>query len=64
MDELVRAAGFSKVEQWIDQCDGFTVSLAPVAVIYLDLDGESFARRADGSMPFAGRCLLRKGLSG
>jgi hypothetical protein len=63
MDELVCAAGFSKIEQWIDQCDVFAVSLALVAAIYLYLDGESFARRADGSMPFAARCLLRKGLS-
>jgi hypothetical protein len=39
-------------------------SLALVAVIYLSLDGESFAKRADGSMPFAVRCLLRTGLSG
>ena len=28
LDELVRAAGFSKVEQWIDDWGMFTVSLA------------------------------------
>jgi protein-tyrosine phosphatase len=33
-------------------------SLALVAVIYLSLDGDSFAKRADGSMPFAVRCLF------
>ena len=39
-------------------------SLALVAVIYRYPDAESFAERADGSMPFAARCLLRTGLSG
>lgn len=33
-------------------------SLAVVAVIYLVLDGESFGKRSDGSMPLAVRCLL------
>ena len=28
MDELVRAAGFAKIEQWIDEWGMFTVSLA------------------------------------
>jgi hypothetical protein len=39
-------------------------SLALVAAIYRYLDAESFAEHADGSMPFAVRCLSRTGLSG
>ena len=35
-----------------------------MAVIYLSLDGESFAKRADGSMPFALRCLFAPYLLG
>jgi protein-tyrosine phosphatase/membrane-associated phospholipid phosphatase len=33
-------------------------SLALVALVYLVLDGESFGKRDDGSMPLAVRCLL------
>jgi hypothetical protein len=39
-------------------------SLALVAVMYLYLDAESCAKRADGSMPFAVHCLLRRCLAG